>query len=393
MISKLFNPKVIQFIQDHLDIEPAELVLKRDSYPDIPIKEVAAQIASRKKVASKLPEWVNNQELIFPNKQNLEQASSEKTARFKARWAQGESMLDLTGGSGVDTYYLSQQFVRSFYVEPDERLFELAEHNFEILGAAITCLNVKAEEFLESNSKKFDLIYLDPSRRNNKKERVFGIEEYQPNVVELFDMLVNLSQKVLIKASPMVDIKNTIGKMPGTYKVQVVAVNNEVKEVLFYIQKGFSGKTKIEAWNLKNESEEKLEFTFEEEIKAKTSYSEPLTYIYEPNVSIRKSGAFNLIGSRYKLPKLHPNTHLYTSDKLLEDFQGRVFEVEQLVKPGKKEIQKLIPGKKANVISKNFVMSATEIKKKYQLKDGGDDFLIFCESVSLGNICLLCKKL
>ena len=120
---------------------------------------------------------------------------------------------------------------------------------------------------------------------------------------------------------------------------------------------------------------------------------DPLAYIYEPNSAIRKAGAFNLIGSRYGLAKLHSNTHLYTSDKIIEDFQGRIFELKRSIKPGKKEVQKAVPGKKVNVISKNFVLGATEIKKKYQLKDGGDEFLIFCETVSLGKVCLHCKRL
>ena len=242
MISKLFNPKVIQFIQDHLDVDPAELVLKSDAYPDIPIKEVAEQIASRKKIATKLPEWYKNPGLIFPNKKNLEQASSERTARFKARMIHGKNFLDLTGGSGVDTFYFSRHFKKSTYVEPDKKLFELAEYNFNAFGLPVTCVNSSAENFLESNSKKFDLIYLDPSRRNNKNKRVFGIEEYQPNVIELFDVLVHLGSTVLIKASPMIDIKNTIAKMPGTTKVQVVAVNNEVREVLFLYPKRVFGK-------------------------------------------------------------------------------------------------------------------------------------------------------
>lgn len=392
MISTLFNPKVIQFIQDHLDNDPAELVLKRDIYPDIPIKEVAEQIASRQKIVSKLPEWYKNLELIFPNKQNLEQASSERTSRFKARWVNGTTFLDLTGGSGVDTFYLSQQFSKSTYVEPNEKLYELAEHNFNILDAPVTCINSSAENFLKQNSKKFDLIYLDPSRRNNKKERVYGIEEYQPNIVELFDILVHFGSSVLVKVSPMVDIKSTIDSMPGTSKVQVLAVNNEVKEVLFYIRKGFSGKVEIEAWNLGKEDEEELCFTFEEEIKTTAQYSEPLTYIYDSNSAIRKAGAFNVTGNRYGLSKLHPNTHLYTSREIVQDFPGRTFEVKRVLKASKKEVQKAIPSRKANVISKNFVLGANELKKKYQLKDGGEEFLIFCESISLGKVCIHCAR-
>ncbi|RNC85279.1 MAG: class I SAM-dependent methyltransferase [Balneola sp.] len=393
MISELSNPKVIQFIQEHLDSDPVELVLKAKNYPEIPVKAVAAQIASRKKIVSKLPEWYSNPQIIFPPKENLEQASSEKTAKFKSRWVSGNSLLDLTGGSGVDSYYLSQRFSDTTYVEPDYQLFELAEHNFNTLNTSILCINDSAESFLESPSKKYDVIYLDPSRRNNKSKKVFGIEEYQPNAIELFDVLLKKGKTLLIKASPMLDIKSTLVKMPGTSKVQVVAVSNEVKEILFFIDKGFSGKTQIEAWNLNKDNEELFSFTHEDEIRSKSNYHAPLTFIYEPNSSIRKAGAFNLIGEKFKLYKLHPNTHLYTSDEIIEGFPGKVFRIKNIVKPNKKEVLKLVPDKKINVISKNYALGANELKKNYQMKDGGEEFLIFCECIQIGKICMHCEKL
>ncbi|MFV1885049.1 MAG: class I SAM-dependent methyltransferase [Balneola sp.] len=394
MISKINNPEVLQFIQKHLNEDPAEIALQAKRYPDLPIREIAVQIASRKKAKSKLPEWWSNPEVIFPPKQNLEQASSEITARFKQRWVGGKSILDLTGGSGVDLFYMSKFFERVVYVEPNEELMQIAEHNFRLFGKEIETYAVKAEAFLNHTSEEFDVIYIDPSRRDSNKKRVFGMEDYQLNVAELYEKLLKVGKEIIIKTSPMIDLNHTLRLLPNTFKVQVLAVDNEVKEVLFYLRKDFVDVPVIEAWNIsETKEEEQFSFISEEEKKSISEYSEPLKYVYEPNSAIRKAGAFNLISSCFGLKKLHPNTHLYTSNKIKEDFPGRIFEVKGLIKPNKKEIRKAFPDGIVNVISKNFPMGANEIKKKFRLKDGGEEFLVFCEAEQLGKIALNCSLL
>ncbi|GAB5409074.1 MAG: hypothetical protein BalsKO_14390 [Balneolaceae bacterium] len=391
MISKINNPEVIQFIQDHLTQDPSKLVLSVSKYPDLPIKEIAIQIASRKKAKRKLPEWYSNQQVIFPPKENLEQASSELTARFKTRWVEGQSIVDLTGGTGVDLFYLSEKFNSSFYVEPNSELAEITKFNFGLLSRNVTVVNKTAEEFLSSNAQKFDVIYLDPSRRDQSKQRVFGIEDYKPNVITLYNQLLKRGKEVIIKTSPMIDIKSTLKLLPNTCRVQVVAVDNEVKEVLFYLKNKAETQPLIEAWNVSvSKDDEYFSFSFENENKAISEISRPSQFIYEPNSAIRKAGAFNLLGSRFNLKKLHPNTHLYTSDEIVNKFPGRIFKAEKKIKPNKKEIRKAFPLSKVNVISKNFPMSANEIKKRYGLKDGGDAFLIFCDLPSQ-KIALMCS--
>lgn len=380
MISKINNREVIQFIQDHLKSDPIQLVFESNKYPDLPIREIANQIASRQKAKDKLPEWYSNPEIIFPLKENLEQASSEITARFKSRWLKGKSILDLTGGIGVDLFYMSNSFKDANYVEPNAELIDITEYNFRLLRKKVKTFNTTAEEFLHSNSSSYDVIYLDPSRRSKTKKRVYGLEDYEPNVVDLYDALIGIGNEVVVKTSPMIDIKQTLRLLPDTYRVQVVAVDNEVKEVLFYINSKVNVEVSIEAWNISNSIDvQEFKFTLDEESKAIPEISIPRKYLYEPNSAIRKAGAFSLIATQYGLSKLHSNTHLYTSDEVKSNFPGRIFEIIKIIKPNKKEIKKEFPGGKVNVISKNFPMGTNEIKKKFRLIDGGDEFLIFCE--------------
>ncbi len=387
MISKINNPEVIRFIQEHANDDPADIALQARKYPELPIREIAIQIASRQKAESKLPEWCSNPQVIFPPKENLEQASSEITARFKSRWIEGNSILDLAGGSGVDLFYMSNGFERVVYVEPNMELANITEYNFELFGKEIDTHISTAEEVLSETDTQFDVIYLDPSRRDSNKKRVYGLEEYQPNVVELYDQLLEKGNEIVIKTSPMIDLKSTLELLPDTFKIQVVAVDNEVKEILFSLKKGAESSSRIEAWNISDSKEDQeFTFSFEEESEATAEYFEPLKYLYEPNSSIRKAGAFNLTGTKFGLKKLHPNTHLYTSEKVIKDFPGRIFEVLEFIKPNKKEIKKAYPNGTVNVISKNFPMGANEIKKKFRLKDGGEEFLIFCTSLSSGSL-------
>lgn len=389
MISKINNPEALEFIQKHLNDDPAKIALQAKKYPDLPIREIAVQIASRKKAQSKLPEWWSNPEVIFPPKENLEQASSEITAKYKSHGLKGESILDLTGGSGIDLFYMSESFGLVVYVEPDKALAELARHNFKLFGKNLEIYNGTAEGFLNESSEQFDVVYLDPSRRDSNKQRVFGLEDYQPNVVELHEKLLKTGKEIIIKTSPMIDLNQALSLLPDTFRVRVLAVDNEVKEVLFYLRKDFESDPEIEACTISETREDQVfSFTSDEEKKAVSEYSEPIKYVYEPNPAIRKAGAFNLISSRFGLKKFHPNTHLYTTEEVIENFPGRVFEIQEFIKPNKKEIKRAFPDGIVNVISKNFPMGANEIKKKFGLKDGGEDFLIFCSLIDEQKIAL-----
>jgi 16S rRNA G966 N2-methylase RsmD len=388
-----FSEESIDFIKDHINDDPAEIMLQSRKFPELPMRDIVVQIASRQKAKDKLPEWFGNYDLIFPPKENLEQASSEMTAKFKVRFVEGDSLVDLTGGTGIDTFYLSRKMRSTVYVEPNEGLCEISKHNFEVLGANIEIKNSTAENALNLIQDQSDWIFIDPSRRDDSQNRVYALEDCEPNVIELEEQLLNSAKNVLLKASPMLDIKKILVQFSSCYKVQIVAVDNDVKELLIYLNKEFSGETDIEAWNISEKrEEEQFSFKYSQEESSVFVINEPLKYLYEPNSSLMKAGAYKLIGSEYGLQKLHPNTHLYTSDEFIETFPGKKLVIKEVFSPAKKEIKKRVNSGTVNVIVRNYPMGANEIKKKFGLKDGGEDFLIFCEIETVGLKAILCER-
>jgi predicted O-methyltransferase YrrM len=393
MIQSLQNPKVVQFIQENLHVQPTDLILGAHKYPELPIKEIAGQIESRQQIQKKLPKWYANPKLLFPKKSNLEQASSELTAEYKANLVQGKSVIDLTGGSGVDTYAFSQAFEQVDYVEPNVELCALARHNFKVLSANVNVIESTAEEFLLKNQKSYDLIYIDPSRRNAKNQRLIALEDYEPNVIALNDALAEISDKILIKASPMLDIQKALGQLHNVSKVFCVSVDNEMKEVLFLIDHQHKAEeVNIICHNLGNPKAATFTFSMDEEDHASSEFSEPKSYIYDPYTCIKKGGGFKLFGKRFRLGKLSTNTHLYTSSEFIEQVPARVFKVIKHISSDSKSIKKVSDNGAINVISKNHPLNANQIKKKYRLKDGGNQFLIFCSDQVQKHI-LLCEML
>jgi 16S rRNA G966 N2-methylase RsmD len=388
-----FSEESIDFIKDHMNADPYELMFSTHKYPGLPMRDIAEQIASRQKAKDKLPEWYANEYILFPPKENLEQASSEITAKFKARFIEGSSFLDLTGGSGIDTYYIAKKFDSSTYVETDEDLCELAKHNFKVLGATIEVRNERAEKVLSNNSEKVEWIFIDPSRRDEYKNRLYALEHCAPDVIALEAQLHQLSNNVLIKVSPMLDIKQTLKQFSSCYKVQVIAVDNEVKELLLYLNGENQDQAEIEAWNISNKKEDDFfSFKYSEEEAKEFNLSSPRSYIYEPNASIMKSGPYALISHEFELEKLHPNTHLYTSDELILTFPGKQLRIKEVFKPSKKEIKKRIGTGIVNVIVRNYPMGANDIKRKFKLQDGGEEFLIFCEIQDEGLKAIWCDR-
>ncbi len=388
-----FSEESIDFIKDHINDDPAEIMLQSRKFPELPMRDIVVQIASRQKAKGKLPEWFGNYELILPPKQNLEQASSEITAKFKARFVQGDSLVDLTGGTGVDTCYLSRKMRSTVYVEPNEELCGVSKHNFEVLGVNIEVQNSTAEDILNHNLVQSDWIFIDPSRRDDAQNRVYALEDCIPNVIVLEEQLLNSAKNVLIKASPMLDIKKTLQQFSSCYKVQIVAVDNEVKELLLYLRKDNDEEANIEAWNISDKrEEEQFYFKYSQEESCGFDIDGPQKYLYEPNAALMKAGAYKLIASKFGVQKLHPNTHLYTSDELIESFPGKKLVIKEVFSPAKKEIKKRVYNGTVNVIVRNYPMGANEIKNKFGLKDGGEEFMIFCETEAVGLRAILCER-
>ena len=384
MILKLLTPKIQTFIEEHKLDDPNRLLLKYKIVDDVPVSIIVDQIKGRKKAKEKLPTWYKNAQTIFPPSINIEQSSSEQTAHYKAEVITNvlgneralNRMLDLTGGFGVDSFFLSKLFNEAYFVENDKNLIDIAIHNHHQLGSDnFYYFNTSAEEFLTSSTMCFDFIYLDPSRRSKGNQKIFSLNQCEPDVGLLQETIWKITENFLIKTSPLLDIQQGLKELKYVKKVYVISLRNECKELLFLCQKNFDSEPIIEAIDLADRSKS-LSFLFSAERNTEVQYSDPLKYLYEPNASILKSGAFKTVASLFNVSKIHPNTHLYTSDKFLKNFPGRTFEIESLVKDAVRILREFFPDGKANVITRNYSASVDELRKKTKLTDGGEKFLI-----------------
>lgn len=391
MIQELLTPEIQKFIEDHLRDDPAKLMLMAGRYPDWPMKKIVEQIQARQIAKSKLPGWSVTKGLIYPPPVSMEQCSSEQTAEYKASIVTGGTiMADLTGGFGVDFSHLSKRFEQALYVEKDPGLAAMAGHNFEVLGLTYAeVLNMEANVFLDG-AENLDLVYLDPARRDDHNRKVVRLEDCEPNVLELLPALLSRSKQVLLKTSPLLDIKSTIRQLEHVRAVHVVAVNNEVKELLFLIEPG-AREPGIKCLNLLKHGQELFEFSFNREESLTLEHSPFGSHLYEPNAAILKAGAFKSVADQFGLQKLHANTHLYTSDQVVSQFPGRVFSIMEGLSMNKKALRKAIPEMKANITVRNFPMTVTEIRKKSGLKEGGNKYLFGLTDVK-GRHLLLCEK-
>ncbi|MDV2446794.1 methyltransferase [Elizabethkingia anophelis] len=371
--SHILLPEVQQFIKDNSRQDLTKLLLSGSPFSDISIQEIAQQIKGRQAAEKKFP-FLLQDGIIFPPQLNLEQASSEITAAFKASLFSGESLLDLTSGFGIDAYYLSANFKQATLVEQNENLLNIVAHNWLILNKINTVyLNLDLSKFLEKNDQKFSLIYLDPARRDTHNRKKFLLEDLSPDITEIQNKLFEFTDKVVVKLSPLMDISMLVSQVSGISEIYIIAVKNEVKELLIVIEKDFNQSPTVKIHNLES-NEPSLEVAFNTIQQSKPVFGEASEYLYIPNNAVLKSGAFNFISEHYNLEKLHPNTHLYTSTDFIEDFPGRVLKVVTV------EAKKIEKGKRFNIISKNYPLTPDEIKKKYKIKDGGNQYLIFTQS-------------
>lgn len=379
------NTDIAIFIGEHLHDDVQQLALQRNRFPqlsDADFRFLLQQIEGRQRTKDKLPSFALNPDWWYPVRLSCEQCSSEATARYKAEIIKpfigqaDATLIDLTAGYGVDTFFMSEHTQRAHYVERNAELCAIAQHNFALSRPHIQVHNTTAEEFLSSlpisNSPypiSNTLIYLDPARRSQSGGKVFRIEDCEPNVIEILPVLRKCASTILIKFSPMLDISAAMQSLGSEWDIHVVALHNEVKEVLFV-----TGNSTIHAVNISHDQTTRFTLTQAEEKATQNHIANTIgKYLYEPNAAIIKAGAFRLVGERYGIAKLDTNTHLYTSDTLLPDFQGRVWKVidTHLAKPST-----LDPKLKYSIISRNYPLSPEQMRKKYKLQDGNDYYLI-----------------
>lgn len=364
--------EIQNYINANLNADLHSLLLKKSPFPEVSMQEIVQQIKGRQVAQKKFP-FLLQDGIVFPPQLNLEQSSSGKTALYKSEILQGKKFIDLTSGFGIDAYYLSKNFDEITLVEQNKELLDIVKHNWNILGKKANFINEKLEDFIRENNENFDVIYLDPARRDQNKNKVFLLEDLSPNILEIQDQLLSISEQVIIKLSPLIDLKYLISVLKNISKIEIIAVRNDVKEIVVFLSKNYSGEIMCNCVNLES-GEKDFSFEINAEKNAKAEYAEPQQFIYIPNNTILKAGIFNLISNQFKLKKLHPNTHLYTSDVKISDFPGRILEMKVI---DSKEIKKK---EQFNLISKNYPLKPEEVKKKYHLKDGGNQYLIFTQS-------------
>ncbi|MBR9914614.1 MAG: class I SAM-dependent methyltransferase [Algicola sp.] len=388
----LLHTEIQHFIEENLHTNVSKLLLKGTSFPKVSTTEIVEQIEAKLKCKKKLPTWFSTNNIYYPNKLNIEQTSSEVSAKYKSQLITGKTIADLTGGFGVDSYYFSKQFKTVDHFEINKNLSEIVTHNLKQLG--VTNVHTRATDgidYLKSQSTFYDWLYLDPSRRHDVKGKVFFLNDCEPNVPERLDDLFELSDQILIKTSPLLDISSGISELSQVKTIHIVAVNNEVKELLWHIENGFNGDITIKTVNLLEESHQEFSFILKEESLANSRLDFPKSFLFEPNAAILKSGGFNSIANKFQLFKLHQHSHLYTSDDVIE-FPGRSFKIESVIDYSKKSMRQL-SNTKANITIRNFPESVQQIRGKYRIKDGGITYLFFTTNSDNKKIVIVCSKL
>ena len=393
MTNSPLSPEVRKYIREHRNDDPFELALRPGNVAGLPMPVIAGQIRAWQKAVVKIPSWAGNDRIIWPPPLSMEQCSSEHTARYKAGRICGARLVDLTGGAGVDAYFLSAPFDHTVYVEPDRSLCNIARHNFGVLDARIEVVNQDAGNYAGALSTPVDVFYLDPARRDpESRQRFFRIEDYRPNPLQLVPELMRKAEQILIKFSPMADLAVLRKYFPNAKTFEVLSVRNEVREVLCYLG-GASTEPLIRAVDLVAEGKAAvLEFRPTDEAAAHCELADPRAYLYEPSRAVLKAGAFRLICSRFPLYKLHPNTHLYTADTLFGGFPGKVFAVINVLKPKREAVLSAIPSGQANIIVRNFGEEPDFIRKRLGIREGGEEYLFAARLVGGRPVLIHCRR-
>ena len=389
---KILNPEIQQFIDSQLGVSIPQLALQKNPFPNIEWIAIVNQIEAKAKARTKLPTWYNAVNILYPSKISVEQTSSERTAEYKSGLLNGSSLIDLTGGFGVDDYFFAKTMKRVTHCEINSDLSDIVKHNFKQLRVTnIDCIAGDSLTTLQSSTEKWDWIYIDPSRRNDAKGKVFMLKDCLPNVPANLDLYFEKSDAILIKTAPLLDLAAGLSELQNVKTIHIVALENEVKELLWELHKNYSGAISIKTVNLIKDKTDTFEFELNAEA-TEANYSLPKRYLYEPNSAIMKSGGFNEISSQYQLDKLHKHSHLYTSNELI-DFPGRIFEIKHVIPYTKKEIKIHLENSKHNLTTRNFPETVENIRKKWKIKDGGDSYCFFTTDMNNDKIVLLCNKL
>lgn len=399
LCSMKYQRTIQDFISEYADADTNRLRLM-NIQADFDVAWAILQIEARKKIRHKLPDWAANPNLVFPSLLSTEQCSSEQTARYKQRLIQSGDLADLTGGLGIDTCYLAQKATQVVYVERMAKYCQVARSNFKWLGADnITVVEDDSTHFIQYCNRCFDTLYIDPARRGSGNKRIFALDECEPNVVALMPQLLRHGRRIVVKVSPMADISAILTLLPEVGEVHVVSVRNECKELLLVINSDTSTQemaTTIHCVDMDAAGREST-FTFRLDEERQLPHSAPCDtvarYLYEPNSSILKAGAYKSVAAAYGVDKLQINSHLYTSDCYLPDFPGRKFEVVEVIDFNAKSLKTV--GKRyprINLSTRNFPLTANELQKRLKCKDGGEFYLFATTLADNRKVLIITRK-
>lgn len=376
---KDFTQATQEFIRKHVNEDVRALALQAAKYPDVDMPAAVQQIAGYQIASRKIPSWASVGQIRYPRHLSMEQCSSEQTARYKASLIKGDILVDLTAGLGVDCSFLARNFKQVTYVERQEELCELAHHNFPLLDLPhITVCKDDACSFLEK-MEPVDCIFLDPARRDSRGGKTVALADCEPNVIEMEPLLISKAKTVMIKLSPMLDITSALHDLKYISQIHLVSVQNECKELLLILKSEQNNQpVEIHCEQLINKDcSNHFAFTVEEERNSTNKLADSmLEYLYEPDVTLLKAGAYRIISSRFPVYKLHINSHLFTSSQYLPDFPGRHFQVVGVSGFAKKEIRHFLEGvDKANLTVRNFPSTVADLRKRLKLKEGGELYI------------------
>lgn len=391
MDKSILSEEIQEFITSNINADVSKLALQKNKFPATDWATILNQIEAKQKSKSKLPTWFNTSNIYYPSKISVEQTSSEQTAEYKSGLIAGDKLIDLTGGFGVDDFYFSKKINQVTHCEINPELSEIVAHNIKQLKVKnIECFAGDSSEIIANLNKKFDWIYIDPSRRNDAKGKVFMLEDCLPNVPEQLNFYFEYANNIMIKTAPILDITAGLSELKNVKAIHVVALENEVKELLWILEKNYSKNIEIVTCNLTKETASA--FSFELGNLSISNYSLPKKYVYEPNAAIMKSGGFDKVTAIFEVEKLHQHSHLYTSDTLI-NFPGRAFEIENCFEYNKQNMKSVLENKKANITTRNFPETVENIRKKWKIKDGGNMYCFFTTDANNNKIVLLCGKL
>ena len=394
-----------EFIREYRERDIRQLALQANRFPDVDMPYALDQIQGWQIARRKLPKWAACDGVIFPPHLSMEQCSSEPTAQYKLNlameWAErvghASSMTDLTGGFGVDFSFTSCAFAAATYVERNEQLCHIVEHNLPLLGlnnATVVCAD--AVEYL-STVEPQTMLFLDPARRDEHGAKTVMLADCTPDVVQLLPKLLEKSRFTMLKLSPMLDWHKAVDDLQGTVReVHIVSVGGECKELLLVLSTVVESELKVYCADLSTASDTSSLFVYTPGSSAPVANSKLKTqnskFVHEPNASIMKAGCFDELAAAYGVSPVSRNSHLFLSDEPIEDFPGRSFVVECVTTMNKGELRKALVGiEKANIATRNFPLTVAELRRRLKIKDGGDVY-IFATTTAEGEHLLLISR-